>query len=93
MSKIRITTRLCVNIVINENLIQFQILTLGFKLSFVVWNWFQGLHLGRKANKRLSANTAHREVLELVPKTRKISNLFQFITDIIEISSNIYSNR
>ena len=85
MSKIRITTRLCVNIVINENLIQFQILTLGFKLSFVVWNWFQGLHLGRKANKRLSAHTAHWEVLELLPKIRKISNLFQFITDTRDI--------
>ena len=81
MSKIRITTRLCVNIVINENLIQFQILTLGFKLSFVVWNWFQGLHLGRKANR----STQGREVLELLPKIRKISNLFQFITDTRDI--------
>ena len=68
MSKIGITTLVCVNIVINENLIHFQILTLGFKLSFVVWNWFQGLHFGRRANKGYSsANNTDREVLELLP--------------------------
>ena len=38
-----------------------------------------------ESKQRLSANTAHREVLELLPKIRKISNLFQFITDTRDI--------